>query len=66
MISTSGSVTFITFAELKNSEEEKAKKEGLFDKARTNATALVENFMRGSYDVGGYVIKVSFQEAKQQ
>ena len=55
-----------SFAELKNSEEEKAKKEGLFDKARTNATALVENFMRGSYDVGGYVIKVSFQEAKQQ
>lgn len=52
-----------SFADLKNSEEDKAKKEGLFDKARENAATLVESFMRSSYDIGGYVVKVSFHTA---
>ena len=56
------SVTDVTdsFADLKNSEEEKAIEKGLLDKARTNAITLVENFMRGSYDVGDYEIIVKF------
>ena len=54
------SVTDVTdsFADLKNSEEEKAIEKGLLDKARTNAITLVENFMRGSYDVSDYEIIV--------
>ena len=56
------SVTDVTdsFADLKNSEEEKAIENGLLDKARTNANMLVENFMLGSYDVSGYNIIVEF------
>lgn len=56
------SVTDVTdsFADLKNSEEEKAIENGLLDKARTNANMLVENFMLGSYDVSGYDIIVEF------
>lgn len=49
-----------SFADLKNSEEQKAIEEGLLDRARANAVLLVENFMRGSYDVGDYHIEVVF------
>jgi hypothetical protein len=49
-----------SIADLKNSEEEKAMEEGLLDKAKANAVTLVENFMRGSFDVGGYDIEVTF------
>lgn len=49
-----------SFADLKNSEEQKAIDEGLLDRARANAITLVENFMRGSYDVGDYNIEVLF------
>ena len=49
-----------SFADLKNSEEQKAIEEGLLDRARANAVSLVENFMRGSYDVGDYHIEVVF------
>lgn len=52
-----------SFADLKDSEEQKAIEKGLLDKAKENAVILVENFMRGSYDVGGYEIKVLFHEA---
>ena len=55
-------VTDVTdsFADLKNSEKEKAVESGLLYKARTNAIMLVENFMHGSYDVSGYDIIVEF------
>ena len=53
-----------SFADLKNSEERKAIENGLLDKARESAIILVENFMRGSYDVGDYEIKVLFETAK--
>lgn len=53
-----------SFADLKNSEEQKAIEEGLLDRARSNAMMLVENFMRGSYDVGDYKIDVLFDTAK--
>lgn len=53
-----------SFADLKNSEEEKAVSEGLLDKARTNAIVLVENFMRGSYHIEGYDIEVLFETVK--
>ncbi|MCM1025549.1 MAG: DUF4230 domain-containing protein [Roseburia sp.] len=51
-----------SFADLKNEEERKAVEDGLLEKARANARILVENFMRGSYDVGEYQIKVQFEE----
>jgi hypothetical protein len=53
-------VTDITdsFADLKNTEEEKAVNDGLLDKAKTNAVTLIENFMRGSFDVEDYDIVV--------
>lgn len=50
-----------SFADLKNSEEEKAIEKGLFDRARESAVTLVENFMRGSYDVEDYEIEVVFE-----
>lgn len=50
-----------SFADLKNTEEQKAIEKGLLDKAKENAVVLVENFMRGSYDVGDYEIEVLFQ-----
>ncbi len=53
-----------SFADLKNSEEKKAIENGLLDKARESAVILVENFMRGSYDVGDYEIKVLFETMK--
>lgn len=52
-----------SFADLKNSEEEKAIEKGLFDRARESAVTLVENFMRGSYDVEDYEIEVVFEGA---
>lgn len=54
------SVTDVTdsFSNLKNEEEKKAIEKGLLDKARANAVVLVENFMRGSYDIGDYKIEV--------
>ncbi|MBD5495084.1 MAG: DUF4230 domain-containing protein [Lachnospiraceae bacterium] len=52
-----------SFADLKNSEEEKAIEKGLFDRARESAVTLVENFMRGSYDVEDYDIEVRFEGA---
>ena len=52
-----------SFADLKNTEEQKAIDEGLLDKAKANAIILVENFMRGSYDMGDYEIEVIFEEA---
>ena len=52
-----------SFADLKNSEEEKAIEKGLFDRARESAVTLVENFMRGSYDVEDYDIEVVFEGA---
>lgn len=53
-----------SFTDLKNSEEKKAIEKGLFDRARANAILLVENFMRGSYDVEDYEIEVLFETAK--
>lgn len=53
-----------SFANLKNTEEQKAIEKGLLDKAKENAILLVENFMRGSYDVGGYEIQVMFEQAE--
>lgn len=53
-----------SFADLKNSEEQRAIAEGLLDRARSNAVILVENFMHGSYDVGDYKIDVLFGTAK--
>lgn len=54
-----------SFADLKKSEEEKAVEEGLLDKARKNAIEMVQNFMRGSYDISDYEIKVSLRKEKQ-
>lgn len=51
-----------SFADLKNTEEQKAIDEGLLDKAEANAILLVENLMRGSYDMGDYEIEVRFEE----
>ena len=53
-----------SFADLKNSEEQKAIEEGLLEKAKTNAISLVENFMHGSYDVEEYTIKILFGMSK--
>lgn len=49
-----------SFSDLKNSEEKKAVEEGLLDKAKENALVLVENFIRGSYNIGDYKIEVLF------
>ncbi|MCH5255434.1 MAG: DUF4230 domain-containing protein [Lachnospiraceae bacterium] len=56
-------VTDVTdsLANLQKSEEEKAIAEGLLDKARANASLLVENFMHSSYDIGEYEVNVQFQ-----
>ncbi len=54
-----------SFSNLKGSEEKKAIKKGLLDKANANAVTLVENFMHGSYEVGDYEIKVLFEVTKQ-
>lgn len=56
------SVTEITdsFSDLKESEEKKAIEEGLLDKAKENAKVLVENFIRGSYNIEDYDIEVLF------
>lgn len=51
-----------SFADLKKAEEQEAIEDGLLEKARSNARMLVENFLRGSYDVGKYEIKVEFEE----
>ena len=53
-------VTDVTnsFADLKNDEEKKAVDNGLLDKAKDNAVSLIENFMRGSYNVNDYTIEV--------
>ena len=53
-------VTDVTnsFADLKNDEEKKAISSGLLDKAKENAVSLIENFMRGSYNVEDYTIEV--------
>lgn len=53
-----------SFADLKNSEEQKAIEKGLLENARTNAVMLIENFMRGSYNVSDYDIEVIFDAAK--
>lgn len=52
-----------SFANLKNSEVQKAIDKGLLDRARENAIVLVENFMHGSYDIRGYDIEVVFDAA---
>lgn len=49
-----------SFSDLKTSEEQKAVEEGLLVKAKENAKVLVENFIRGSYNVGDYDIQVRF------
>ena len=53
-----------SFASLISTEEQKAIDKGLLDNARANAIMLVENFMRGSYNVGDYNIEVKFDVAK--
>lgn len=53
-----------SFANLKNSEEQKAVDKGLLDRAKENAVLLVENFMFGSYDVKNYKIEVIFDAVK--
>lgn len=53
-----------SFADLKDDEEQKAISAGLFDRAKENALTLVENFMRGSYDVKDYDIKVLYEAKK--
>lgn len=53
-----------SFANLKNSEEQKAVENGLLDRAKTNAVTLVENFLLSSYDVRHYTIEVLFDGAK--
>ncbi|MCR5371026.1 MAG: DUF4230 domain-containing protein [Clostridium sp.] len=47
-----------TYAELVKDEGEKAKKNGLFDRAHDNAVTLIENFMRSTYPVEDYSIFV--------
>lgn len=49
-----------SFANLKNTEEQKAIRKGLLERAKTNAATLVENFMLASYDVKDYKINVLF------
>lgn len=53
-----------SFANLKNSEEQKAVDNGLLDRAKTNAVTLVENFLLSSYDVRHYTIEVLFDASK--
>lgn len=53
-----------SFANLKNSEEQKAVDNGLLDRARENAVTLVENFLLSSYDVRNYDIEVIFNTAR--
>ncbi|MDE7477314.1 MAG: DUF4230 domain-containing protein [Lachnospiraceae bacterium] len=52
----------VSFADLKNNEEEKAIAGGLYDRAKTNATSLVENFMKVSYNIEDYKIIVTFEQ----
>lgn len=52
----------VSFAELKTSEEKKAIENGLFSHAKENAKSIVENFMKGSYNVGDYEIEVKFEQ----
>lgn len=53
-----------SFANLKNSEEQKAIDNGLLDRAKENAVTLVENFLLSSYDVRNYDIEVIFYTAR--
>lgn len=53
-----------SFANLKNSEEQKAINNGLLDRAKENAVTLVENFLLSSYDVRHYKIEVVFNAAQ--
>ena len=48
--------------DLKTSEEERAVEKGLFNRAKENAQSLVENFMKGSYNVEDYEIEVKFKQ----
>lgn len=59
-------VTDVTdsFAALKNSEEAKARDDGLLDKAKENAKTIIENFMYSSYDIEGYKINILFDSGK--
>lgn len=52
----------VSFADLKKCEEEKAIAGGLYDRAKTNATSLVQNFMKSSYNIEDYKIIVTFQK----
>lgn len=53
-----------SFSDLKESEEKRAVEEGLLDKAKENALVLVENFIRGSYNIESYDINVYFNAAE--
>lgn len=55
-----------SFANLKNTEEQKALDNGLLDRAEENAVLLVKNFMLSSYDIRDYTIEVVFDAAQSQ
>ena len=47
-----------TYADLVKDENEKAKKNGLFERAQDNAVTLIENFMKSTFPVEEYSIIV--------
>lgn len=52
-----------SFEDLKISEEKKAIEKGLYNRAKENAKSIVENFMKGSYNVEDYEIEVKFEQS---
>lgn len=58
-------VTDVTnaFADLKNSEEQKAIEKGLLDRAKANAESLIKTFVN-EYDIEDYKIKIIFNNAE--
>jgi len=50
-----------SFQDMKQSEEKKAIEKGILKKAEENAERVVENFMRGSYNIDDYKITVTFE-----
>ncbi len=49
-----------TFASLIRDEEQKARDRGILDQAQNNARVLVENFIRNTYGLEGFDVKLKF------
>ena len=52
----------VSLDELVKKAEEKSISKGILKKADENAKKLIENFLKGTFEIDGYKIKVFFKE----